>query len=89
MNLTHFNDLTRFSLSTELVSLSSLLPTSGLKYTLHVARWAATDILRSRFSRSQTCGPRGRFLRFAMHFGNFQIISICVAKCLQKRCREI
>jgi len=38
---------------------------------------------------SQTRGPRGRFVRPAMLFGNFQIINIYVAKCLEKRRREI
>jgi len=35
------------------------------------------------------CGPRGRFVRAEMLFGNFQKFNICVAKCLEKRCREI
>jgi len=35
------------------------------------------------------CGPRGRFVRPAMLFGNFQIFNIYVAECLEKRCREI
>jgi len=36
-----------------------------------------------------TCGRRGRFVCPAMLFGNFQIINFYVAKCLEKRCREI
>jgi len=35
------------------------------------------------------CGPRGRFVRPAMRLGNLQIINIYIAKCLEKRCREI
>ena len=35
------------------------------------------------------CGPRGRFVRSAMLFGNFETFQIYVAKCLGKRCREI
>ena len=35
------------------------------------------------------CGPRGRSVRPAMLFGNFQIMNIYIAKCLEKRCREI
>ena len=35
------------------------------------------------------CGPRVSFVRLAMLFGSFQIINIVVAKCLQKRFREI
>jgi len=38
---------------------------------------------------SQTRGPQGPFVRPAMLFGNFQIINIYVAKCLEKGCREI
>ena len=38
---------------------------------------------------SQTRGPRVRFVRPAMLFGNFQIFNIYFAKCLEKRCREI
>ena len=34
------------------------------------------------------CGPRGHFLRPVMLFGNLQRI-ICVAKCVEKTCREI
>jgi len=35
------------------------------------------------------CGTRGPFVRPAMRFGNFQRINIYVAKCLEKRCREV
>jgi len=38
---------------------------------------------------SQTCGPRGRLVRPAMLFGNFQMFNIYVAKYLEIRCREI
>ena len=38
---------------------------------------------------SPACGPRGPFLRPAVRFGNFQIINIYVAKCLEKGCCEI
>ena len=38
---------------------------------------------------SQTRGPRGRLVRPAMLFGNFEMFNIYVAKCLEKRCREI
>ena len=38
---------------------------------------------------SQTRGPRGRFVRPGMFFGNFQMFNNYVAKCLEKRCREI
>ena len=38
---------------------------------------------------SQTRGPREHFVRPAMLLGNFQIINMYVAKCLEKRCREI
>jgi len=38
---------------------------------------------------SQTRGPRGPFVRPAMHFGNFQIIKHFVATCLENRCRDI
>jgi len=38
---------------------------------------------------SQTRGPRGRFVRPAMLFGNFQMINIFIARCLEKRCREV
>ena len=34
-------------------------------------------------------GPRSYFVWLAMLFGNFQIINICVAKYLEKRCSEI
>jgi len=34
-------------------------------------------------------GPRGSLVRPAMLFGNFQITWTCVAKCFEKRCREI
>ena len=37
---------------------------------------------------SQTRGPRGRFVRPAMLFGNFLIINSYVAKCLVKRRRQ-
>ena len=35
------------------------------------------------------CGPRGRFVWPAMLFGNFQLINIWDAKCLEKRCHEL
>ena len=35
------------------------------------------------------CGSRGRFVRPAMLFGNFQIFNIYAAECLEKRCREV
>jgi len=38
---------------------------------------------------SQTRGPRRHFVRPPMLFGKFQIINIYVAKCLEKRRREI
>jgi len=38
---------------------------------------------------SQTRGPRGRFVRPAMLFGNFQTIDIYIAKCLEQKFREI
>jgi len=36
-----------------------------------------------------SCGPRGSFVRPAMLFGKFQMFNIYVAKCPEKRCREI
>jgi len=33
--------------------------------------------------------PRVSNMRPVMLFGNFQIITIYIAKCLEKRCREI
>jgi len=38
---------------------------------------------------SQTRGPRGHFVLPAMLSGNVQIFNVCVAKHLEKRCREI
>ena len=35
------------------------------------------------------CGPRGPFVRPAILFGNFLIINISIAKCLEKTCHEI
>ena len=35
------------------------------------------------------CGPRGPFVRPAILFGNFLIINITIAKCLEKTCHEI
>jgi len=40
-------------------------------------------------SGSQTSDPRGRFVRTAKLFRNFQIINIYLAKCLEKRCSQI
>jgi len=58
-----------------------------------VFNWGTSCLCKGFDQGSQTrspraaCGLRGPFVRPAMLFGNFQIIS--VAKCFEKRCHEI
>ena len=44
--------------------------------------WSILGVSNTRAA----CGPQRSFV---MLFGNLQIINICVAKCLEKRCRKI
>ena len=70
----------------KLISVSLVLPNNI---------WVACSELLSVEKGSQkrgpwaACGPRGRSVRPAMVFGNFQIMNIYIAKCVEKRCREI
>ena len=50
-------------------------------WTLRRATWTTGGVSNTRAA----CGPRGPFVRLTVRFGNFQIINICVTKCLDKK----
>ena len=73
-----------FSWSCRAQKIMSAIPRDGLKSHCDSGSTSQARVSNTR----PACDPRGSFVRPAMLFGNFQIINICIAKCLEKRCRD-